>query len=311
MSAYNPPIENVPIFDSLLFSENNDATLTIADGDKRYLKFPIAQGDETLQGATIQGAFVANGSANFTSTSAPTSSGVIPVGDSSTKIPTTAWVENEIINNSPISTMTYTTAGTFTATKPSLSTHLKIVCIGGGGGGGGGCCMGNPSGGDKGANGGAGGGGGGITITDFDLVGTTDTTFTISVGNGGTAGASSTGANAGNGGAGGNSAVRGNNTNLYYAYATGGLGGGGATNQLAPNNTLQATGGLGGSGSQGVGGSGEKGVGLNNPTDQNTGFVFTGINGGQSALIGAGGGGGGGAIYETGGSGGNVYFDTY
>jgi hypothetical protein len=55
MSSYNPPIENVPIFDSALFREANDGTLTIAVADKRYLKYPNAQGTETLQAINVNG----------------------------------------------------------------------------------------------------------------------------------------------------------------------------------------------------------------------------------------------------------------
>lgn len=66
MSSYNPPIENVPIFDSSLFRENNaDTSLTITQADKRYLRYPVAQGNETLQGATIQGSLIANSSSTL------------------------------------------------------------------------------------------------------------------------------------------------------------------------------------------------------------------------------------------------------
>lgn len=66
MSSYNPPIENVPIFDSSLFRDNNaETSLTITQADKRYLRYPVAQGNETLQGATIQGALIANSSSTL------------------------------------------------------------------------------------------------------------------------------------------------------------------------------------------------------------------------------------------------------
>lgn len=56
MSSYNPPIENVPEFDTLLFTDENKA-LTKNEADKFYLKFPNAQGTENLQkvGQTITG----------------------------------------------------------------------------------------------------------------------------------------------------------------------------------------------------------------------------------------------------------------
>ena len=37
MSAYEPPTEIDPIFNSLAFRGANDASLTIAEGDERYL----------------------------------------------------------------------------------------------------------------------------------------------------------------------------------------------------------------------------------------------------------------------------------
>ena len=53
MSAYNPPIRNLTIFDTLLFRDaQNDA---FGDLDLRYLKFPNAQGTENLQGVNVSG----------------------------------------------------------------------------------------------------------------------------------------------------------------------------------------------------------------------------------------------------------------
>ena len=64
MSAYNPPTESVPIFDSSLFSANTDV-LTIAKADTLYLKFPIAQGNEYLQAVSVAGAATFTGAATF------------------------------------------------------------------------------------------------------------------------------------------------------------------------------------------------------------------------------------------------------
>jgi hypothetical protein len=64
MSSYNPPIENVPIFDSALFREANDETLTIAVADKRYLKYPNAQGTENLQAINVNGVATFNSNGN-------------------------------------------------------------------------------------------------------------------------------------------------------------------------------------------------------------------------------------------------------
>jgi hypothetical protein len=59
MAQYPPPIENVPIFDTNLFEDPNDS-LTISKADKRYLKYPNAQGDENLQGISVSGTAVFN-----------------------------------------------------------------------------------------------------------------------------------------------------------------------------------------------------------------------------------------------------------
>jgi hypothetical protein len=54
MANYLPPTENLPIFDNSVFT-SNDAVLTESVAAKTYLKFPTAQGDETLQGITVAG----------------------------------------------------------------------------------------------------------------------------------------------------------------------------------------------------------------------------------------------------------------
>jgi hypothetical protein len=51
---YPPPIEDVPIFDPLLFLEA-DFALTASAGDARYLRFPTAQGKETMQDMDVNG----------------------------------------------------------------------------------------------------------------------------------------------------------------------------------------------------------------------------------------------------------------
>lgn len=54
MSSYNPPIENVSIFDTLLFTDD-DTALTKSEADKFYLKYPNAQGTENLQAINVAG----------------------------------------------------------------------------------------------------------------------------------------------------------------------------------------------------------------------------------------------------------------
>ena len=67
MADYNPPLENLPIFDSQMFL-TGDEFITQKQGDKRYLRYPNAQGTENLQTVNIAGTLTANGISNFTNT---------------------------------------------------------------------------------------------------------------------------------------------------------------------------------------------------------------------------------------------------
>jgi hypothetical protein len=64
MADYDPPIENLPIFDSLMF-KTGDEFITQRQGDKRYLRYPNAQGTENLQTVNISGTLTASGNAIF------------------------------------------------------------------------------------------------------------------------------------------------------------------------------------------------------------------------------------------------------
>jgi len=117
MSAYNPPRENVPIFDASLFEDTVDSGggLTPAELDTMYLRFPNAQGKEEMASMDVNGVaeffqnvtlttpagvfpapvFTSNMISSFSII--PTCSAVQPVStDSSTKIPTTAWVQTAV-----------------------------------------------------------------------------------------------------------------------------------------------------------------------------------------------------------------------
>ena len=54
MATYNPPTENLPIFDPVVFLSGDEA-LTTNEADKRYLKYPSAQGTENLQAINVNG----------------------------------------------------------------------------------------------------------------------------------------------------------------------------------------------------------------------------------------------------------------
>lgn len=111
MTSYNPPRENVPIFDSSLFVEaENSGELTRAEADLLYVHYPFAQGPVTFQGQN--------------NTVIPTCSAVQPLpADSSTKIPTTAWVQSAIASPSPSGVV----AGPYTNTNLTVNTYGVIT----------------------------------------------------------------------------------------------------------------------------------------------------------------------------------------
>jgi hypothetical protein len=56
MASYNPPTEDLSQFNSGIFNAvSGDSSLTISQGDLRYLRFPIGQGAETLPSVSITG----------------------------------------------------------------------------------------------------------------------------------------------------------------------------------------------------------------------------------------------------------------
>lgn len=64
MSSYAPPVENVAIFDTINFT-SGEQTLTQNQADKRYLRFPNAQGTENLQAVNVNGLATFNSFATF------------------------------------------------------------------------------------------------------------------------------------------------------------------------------------------------------------------------------------------------------
>ena len=64
MADYIPPLENLPIFDKVVFL-TGDEFITIKQADKRYLRYPNAQGTENLQTTNINGVLTVNSTSNF------------------------------------------------------------------------------------------------------------------------------------------------------------------------------------------------------------------------------------------------------
>lgn len=63
MAQYNPPSQNLPIFDSGLFGGTNSTSGGVPSGD--FLNFPNAQGDENLLGITVADSATFNADSTF------------------------------------------------------------------------------------------------------------------------------------------------------------------------------------------------------------------------------------------------------
>jgi hypothetical protein len=62
MSAYQPPREQLVIFDNSMFTDTNPSgSLTREQADKLYLQFPFGQGSETIPAVTVTGTSTLNG----------------------------------------------------------------------------------------------------------------------------------------------------------------------------------------------------------------------------------------------------------
>lgn len=114
MSAYPPPSENLPIFDSALFGNNSD--LTIDNLKSKFLTFPLAQsGLETIPNLAI------------------TSSGTAPTPASTsndTTIATTAFVKANAL--SPLSP---DPTGTYTNLNATINSYGQVISASNGTGG--------------------------------------------------------------------------------------------------------------------------------------------------------------------------------
>ena len=67
MAPYNPPTEDLPIFDKNVFQQSEEY-ITQGDADKRYLRYPNAQGTENLAQINVNGAATFNAISSFKKT---------------------------------------------------------------------------------------------------------------------------------------------------------------------------------------------------------------------------------------------------
>lgn len=191
----------------------------------------------------------------------------------------------------------FTTAGTTSWTVPAGVTAIDVMVVGGGGGGGGGGSS---------ASGGGGGGGGGIVATS-GLTVASSTSFTVTVGSGGTYGSSGD-----DGQAGGSSSFTSGSPALTITASggSGGTKGSGSNGPGGPSGSgscsgcatsISPAGGRGGTGADGVGVDGSAGVTLSGSSSSTFGLLRSGTT---SIAVSGGGGGGGGSTSSTGGGGG-------
>ena len=78
MADYVPPTQNLPIFDTTVFTSAQNEYLTYSKATGLFLTFPTAQGAETLQGITVNGASDFTGDVNFNSMVSPPHCTILP-----------------------------------------------------------------------------------------------------------------------------------------------------------------------------------------------------------------------------------------
>jgi len=71
MADYTPPTENLPIFDKVVFLSGNEF-ITTSQADKRYLRYPNAQGTENLQAIVVNGIATMNSTLTMNNTTLAT-----------------------------------------------------------------------------------------------------------------------------------------------------------------------------------------------------------------------------------------------
>ena len=102
------------IFNPSRWISGEDGEITEDFLNANYLKYPVAQGFESLNGVSVFG------SASFQTL--PTSTGSLPLyNDSSTKIPTTQWVQSAISGGGIITTIEYPRASFLISDLPNTS----------------------------------------------------------------------------------------------------------------------------------------------------------------------------------------------
>jgi hypothetical protein len=130
MADYKPPTEQLPIFDTTVFL-SGDQTITQNQADKRYLRYPNAQGTENLQSINV------NGTADFNSTVnidgiTTTTNNINMIGPNTTASLTTSALRFNSYFSGGANTSLIATNGTrlYLESYPStVNTQSEIECI--------------------------------------------------------------------------------------------------------------------------------------------------------------------------------------
>ena len=107
MASYPPPKENLTEFNPVVFDTNN-VPLTIAEGEKYFLKFPLAQGAETFSTTTTATANITTGVITGT-LNTTNSTNFATVFGYQTSIPTVNSVHNTAYGYQAAKTLSATT----------------------------------------------------------------------------------------------------------------------------------------------------------------------------------------------------------
>lgn len=117
MSNQLPPLEDLPIFDSAVFTAG-DQTLTYNQALKRFLRYPNAQGKETLAEIVVNGTSTFNSNALF-------DDAIISITDGG-KFSNTLAQDSIILNNSDTGTTTTMTSENVTSTNWDIQANGAI-----------------------------------------------------------------------------------------------------------------------------------------------------------------------------------------
>jgi hypothetical protein len=120
MSVNQPPNPNVSTFNNLYWI-SADTALTTAQGDLRYLKWPVAQGTENLQTTNVQGVLTCNDDLVINNQTLEIDGVLGQIKYADNKVQNTAYTGG--------------TSGTYTNTNMTIDANGKISAISNGSGG--------------------------------------------------------------------------------------------------------------------------------------------------------------------------------